>query len=92
MNETRKLYKRYYVRQAICLCLSVWMILGPIPFAKAVVDPASNALPEMRGGDLSNFDRNLTDSILTLNEVANGTIYNWNNFDKMGLLNEIKHF
>ncbi len=84
MRTTKRLYRKYHVRQAIMYFLAVWTIFATVPFAWADVNPASNALPNgiLPGTTVGagNFDRTVLNK-LTINNVQNGAVVNWNNFD-----------
>ena len=84
MRAIKKFSRKYHVKKIISLFLAVWIILAPVPWAVAELTPSSTALPVLPGGigsDPSNFDRNLGTSTLTLNDITNGTVIGWDNFD-----------
>ncbi len=85
MKTTKRLYRTYHVRQAIMYFLAVWAIFATVPFTCwADVNPASNALPNgiLPGTTVGagNFDRTVLNK-LTINNVQNGAVVNWKNFD-----------
>ncbi|MHC4806130.1 MAG: filamentous hemagglutinin N-terminal domain-containing protein, partial [Planctomycetota bacterium] len=84
MGKVRKISKRYYFRQiAACWLVSCMLFALPVQVAMAVENPVAGALPSghsVAAGSVGNFN-DLTPNELHIENVADGTIINWTNFD-----------
>ncbi|MCK5000442.1 MAG: filamentous hemagglutinin N-terminal domain-containing protein [Anaerohalosphaera sp.] len=77
MKTFRRICRRYRLRQVLSCWLALSVFYMNVPFAFADSNPAAGALPQ--GGDYADVTYGVNK--LDINNVADGTIINWTNFD-----------
>ncbi len=79
-----RISKKYYLKQIVACWLMCYMALGiPAQIAMALENPAADTLPtgqSVVAGSVGNFNRNTLNE-LHIENIADGTIINWDNHD-----------
>jgi len=80
-----RISKKYYLKQVMACWLMCYMALGiPAQVAMALENPAADTLPtgqSVVAGSVGNFNRDTLLNELHIENIADGTIINWDNHD-----------